>query len=145
MRYPNGVARKAYGNQESLFVTSSLDRSVHVFAIDGLSRQLHDLSSIEVSSAADNLAWGEDGFLYSGAQPKCFRFLLDALFASPSPSEAYRIDVEQGEARLLFAEERTDISATSSALAHRGHLFIGQIFGNGLLDCPLPEGPPSAR
>jgi sugar lactone lactonase YvrE len=63
--------------------------------------------------------------------------------AKRSPSTVYALQLPSGARETVFADDGSRISAASVAVLYQGMLYLGQIFEDFLLKCPLPPaGPP---
>lgn len=56
----------------------------------------------------------------------------------PSPSVVFRIDLETGTGKAIFADDGNRISAASTAMVYHDKLYISQVFDNYILDCNAP-------
>lgn len=56
-----------------------------------------------------------------------------------SPSVVYAINRKTGERKVLFSDDGTKISAASTALIYKGHLYISQVFDDFILKVALNE------
>jgi len=138
MRYANGIARAA----GRLFVAGLLDQEIFEFETDPASGRVGKLlRRIPVESGVDNLTWRESRSgerLIAAAHPSIFRFLRYLSDAShPSPSEVYEIDLTHDPVQVerIFSDNGKRISAVSTGLIYKQHLYLGQVFGRGVLDC----------
>jgi hypothetical protein len=61
-----------------------------------------------------------------------------------SPAQVLRVDPETGDASEIFTDPGTLISGSSVAARWRDRLLVGQIFGDGILDCRLAGAPEAA-
>jgi arylesterase / paraoxonase len=101
---------------------------------------LRKRDEIFIGSGADNIEVDADGNLWIGAHPKLL--LLNAVRDDPSaraPSQVVRVSRGRDGYRVdeVYLNAGEQISAASVAAVRGKRLLIGQIFGNGILDCVM--------
>lgn len=132
MRFPNGIA--ADEMRRKLYVSSSLSGEVLVYDLRSISdpaRQRIDLDAI-----ADNITLQGDGSLLVAAGSSGWRYLAHAMNASwRSPTEVWRVvpDPKTPVTTRIFHDSGAMVSAGSSAVCVKENLFIGQVFGVGVV------------
>jgi len=136
--YANGIAVSPAG--DTLFVAGLRDQGIHVYprnpgtgAIGARAR------FIPVGSGVDNLTWADARTLVVAAHPKLLALALHARDAARrAPSQIYRIDAATGASTLVYADDGATISAASTGLVWKDRLYMGQVFGRGIVACPRP-------
>lgn len=139
--FPNGINVSESGG--TLYVGSLLSRELLVYDRDPKSEALALRRRVPLESGADNVEVDAKGALWIGAHPKLFAVAAHVDDAgSPAPSQVLRAaprNAEEGdfsvEEVLLRTGER--FSAASVAARWRDRLLVGQIAGEGFLDCTL--------
>jgi len=136
--FPNGINVSHDGRM--VYVAGTTDRAVHVYDRDPASDALTFRDDIPIHSGGDNIEVDDAGELWIGAHPKLLAMARYA--ADPSavvPAQVLRISADGKTVEEVFLNDGQPLAAASVA-AHRGdRLLIGQIFGNGFLDCQLPS------
>jgi arylesterase/paraoxonase len=95
---------------------------------------------IYIGSGLDNIDVDEDGSLWLGAHPNLLA--LTAVRDDPkalSPSQAVRVSFVGDGAQIdeIFLDRGDRISGVSVAARYGKRLLLGQIFGDGILDCTM--------
>lgn len=149
MAYPNGIAVDR--RRERLFVADTVKKHVRVFRLAPDGSPAIELAPIPVGSGVDNLSWSEDGTtVYVASHPSLSRFLRHQRDVQevepdrrvrPSPSEVFAIRLGGSAPRVerIFADPGHRISAASVAVEVDEHLYLGQVFEQGVLRCRLPR------
>jgi arylesterase/paraoxonase len=134
--FANGLAVNAAGDR--VYVAGFGDQAIHEYPRNPDTGALEErLRAITVGSGVDNLTWADDHTLMVAAHPKLFAFLRHARNpASRSPSEVYAVDV--GDARVTRYPVDA-VSAASTAILYQGRLYLGQVFDDAVVACPLPS------
>ena len=136
LRFPNGVAVDGAGT--SVFVAELFRRRILRFTRTPTTGALRPRGDpIATHGYPDNLMWGDDGLLYVASHASIPRFLLHMSgVTARSPSLVEVIDTASGEiVRRLRSDE--DARATSTAIRRDGHLYLGQVYEGGILQCEL--------
>jgi sugar lactone lactonase YvrE len=97
------------------------------------------VETIQIDTAgADNFTVDEEGAVYV-ATHYSFGLLTDHAGDENalSPTQIFEI-LPNGEATLIYANKGEEISAGSVGTVVEDRLFIGQIFNDGILSCPIP-------
>lgn len=135
---PNGINVSADG--KTIYVASTTMQNVQIYdrAPDTGALQLRD--TVAVGSGLDNIEVDEVGDLWIGAHPNLLA--LTAMRDDPaalSPSQALRISLagDEPEIEEIYVDGGEQISGVSVAARSGNRLLIGQIFGNGILDCTI--------
>src|SRR5262249_21365647 len=139
--FPNGINVSADGR--TLYVAATTPRRVLVYDRDPATDILKKRSEIFLGSGPDNIEVDAQGNLWIGAHPKLLR--LGPHRDDPSalaPSQVLHVSGDgRGGYRVdeVYLNAGDQIAAASVAAVRGRRLLIGQIFGNGFLDCVLPE------
>lgn len=132
--YPNGINVSADGRR--LYVAGSTARALRIYERDPASESLRFLREIPLTSAPDNIEVAADGALWIGAHPKILKLLAHRSDPSlPSPSQVLRVEPESGDVREVYLDLGDQISGSTVAAVHGNRMLIGQILGDGILDC----------
>jgi arylesterase/paraoxonase len=135
--FPNGINVSPDGG--TIFVVTVTNRSVLVYDRDPDAETLTLKDEIFIETGGDNVEVDADGNLWIGSHPKLLAFVAHAedptklapgqvIRVSPDPKGGYRIDE-------VYLNAGDEIAGTSVAARRGQRLLIGQVFGNGILDC----------
>jgi len=141
--FPNGINVSRDGR--TLYVAAMTERRVRVYDRDPATETLTLRDNIFVGTAPDNLEVAADGALWIGAHPKLLRTV--AHLGDPaelSPAQVLRITPD-GAVKEIYLSRGEQLSASSVAAVRGRRLLIGQVAGNGFLDCLLPDDPSGER
>jgi sugar lactone lactonase YvrE len=96
------------------------------------------VETIHLNSGADNFTVDEEGAVYV-ATHHSYGLLLDHADDENalSPTQIFKI-LPNGESTLIYANQGEEISAGSVGAVVENRLFIGQIYNDGILSCPIP-------
>ena len=136
---PNGINVSPDGR--TVYVAATTPRSLLLYDRDPRSDVLRKRDEIFVGSGADNLEVDAGGNLWIGAHPKLL--LLNSLRDDPAaraPSQVLRVSRDSGggyRVDEVYMNAGDQIAAASVAAVRGSRLLIGQIFGNGILDCVM--------
>jgi arylesterase/paraoxonase len=135
---PNGINMSADGR--TIYVAATTPRSVLVYDRDPRTDALTKRDEIFLDSGPDNIEVDADGNLWIGAHPKLLK--INAVRDDPSavaPAQALRVSRDGSGYRVdeVYLNAGEQIAAASVAAVHGRRLLIGQIFGNGILDCTM--------
>lgn len=139
--YPNGINASPGG--ETVYVATVTPRELLVYDRDPDAERLRLRERVSIGSGGDNVEVDAEGALWIGAHPKLFAVAAHAEDPeSPAPSQVLRVGRREAgypvQEVMLRVGER--FSAASAAARWRDRLLVGQIFGEGVLDCTLaPE------
>lgn len=67
-------------------------------------------------------------------------FVLRLAWRVPAPAQVLRVSADGRTVDEVYLNDGQPIAAASVAARFANRLFIGQIFGNGFLDCEM-QGP----
>lgn len=135
---PNGINVSPDG--ETIYVASTTMQEVHIFDRDAATGGLQLRGGIPIDSGLDNIDVDEEGNLWIGAHPNLLA--TTALVDDPetrSPSQALRVSFRGDEADVdtVYLDDGEQLSGLSVAARSGDRLLLGQIFGNGILDCTM--------
>ncbi len=137
---PNGINVSRDGR--TLYVAAMTERRVRVYDRNPTTETLTPRETIFLGTAPDNIEIADDGGVWIGAHPKLLQTAAHAQDATKlSPSQVLRI-APDGSVAEIYLNDGTQLSGSSVAAVRGQRLLIGQIFGNGFLDCELPERRP---
>ena len=130
---PNGINVSSDGRK--LYLAETSPQHLLVYDRDPASETLALASTIPLGSAPDNIEIGENGDLWIGAHPKLIELVRSmGDHDRRAPSQALRVTA-QGEVEEVYLNAGDQISAVSVAAVRGKRLFLGQIVGDGILDC----------
>ena len=141
--FPNGINVSPDGR--TIYVAAVTWRSVLVYDRDPATDALVHRRDVPIGSGGDNIEVDADGALWIGSHPKLLAVPKHAAEAAAlSPSQVLRVSADARHVDEIYLSDGRPISAASVAARFGNRLLIGQIFGNGFLDCEM-EGDPGAR
>jgi arylesterase/paraoxonase len=135
--FPNGINVSRDGG--TLYVAATTPRRLYVYRRDPRNERLEPAAEVFLGSGADNIEIDARGDLWIGAHPNLIA--MAALLDDPaglSPSEVLRVSRDDtGGYRVeeIYLDDGREISASSVGAVRGDRLLIGQVFGNGFLDC----------
>jgi arylesterase/paraoxonase len=136
--FPNGVNVSPDGR--SLYLALVTPRSLRVYDRDPASERLSHRRDIFLGSGPDNIEIDASGGVWVAAHPQLLRVGRHGNDpAKLSPSQVLRIDPES-TVEEIYLNRGEEISAASVAAVSGSRLLIGQIFGDGFLDCEMGPG-----
>ncbi|MBW2278319.1 MAG: SMP-30/gluconolactonase/LRE family protein, partial [Deltaproteobacteria bacterium] len=134
---PNGINVSRDGGV--VYVTGSMTGMLHVYDRDPSSGALTPREEAFINTGGDNIEIDPAGNLWIAAHPKLFD--LTAHLSDPtlaSPSQVIRLSPKPGggyEITEVYLNVGDEMSGSSAAAVRGRRLLIGQIMGNGFLDC----------
>ena len=134
--FPNGINTSADGR--SLYLAETTLARLSIFDRDLDTGALALRREIDLGTGPDNIEVDASGQIWIGAHPK----LLDVAAhrddpATPAPAQVIRVSPTSGAVEEVYLNAGDQLSAASVATLHDGHLLIGQILDDGILDCQL--------
>ncbi len=126
--FPNGL----YNENDTLYVATSRHRALYKYEIQSNGNLLNRkvLSNI---NGFDNISSDEDELIIA-VHPDEIKFALLSLIPTTlSPSKTYSINKHTGISKLIFENDGTLISGSSTALVIGNDLYLSQIFGEYVL------------
>jgi arylesterase/paraoxonase len=136
--FPNGINVSPDGR--TVYVAAVTDRTVRAYDRNPATDILTFRTTIPIATGGDNIEVDDEGTLWIGAHPKLLavpRHMKDP--SSPSPSQILRVSADGQQVEEVYLNDGQPISAASVAARRGNRLLIGQIFGNGFLDCEMGE------
>jgi arylesterase/paraoxonase len=142
--FPNGINVSPDGR--AVYVAAVTWRSVLVYDRDPVTDRLTHRRDIPIASGGDNIEVDAQGQLWIGSHPKLLavpRHEADA--ANPAPSQVLRVSADGERVDEIYLNDGHPIAAASAAARFGNRLLIGQIFGNGFLDCVMEGREPERQ
>lgn len=134
--FPNGINVSSDGR--TVYVASTTGRSVLIYDRNPETDALTARDEIAVGSGVDNIEIDPDGALWIGSHPKLLEVPKHAADASvPAPAQVLRVSPDGSEVKEVYLDDGDEIAAASAAARYGTHLLIGQVFGQGFLDCEM--------
>jgi hypothetical protein len=128
LSYPNGL----YNENNKLYLATSRNTALYTYDVqpDGSLQNKFTLSTI---NGIDNIT-ANGNELIAAVHPDLIKFaLLSLLPENLSPSRTYSINKQTGEARMIFDDDGSTITGSSTAVVHGSSLYLGQVFGEFVL------------
>lgn len=141
--FPNGINVSADGRL--LYLALVTPRSLRLYDRDPVSERLTHRGDVFLGSGPDNIEIDATGAVWIAAHPQLLRIgRHGADPAARSPSQVFRIGSD-GAVEEVYLDRGEEISAASVAAVSGSRLLIGQIFGEGFLDCEMSPGAQGPR
>lgn len=137
LRYGNGVITNA--DTSRLYLAQVLGKSVTAYAL-GTDYALKKLWRADVGMGVDNLTLTAAGDILAAGHPRPLEFTKHARdLTHPSTSEVVKLSLSAGSSTTdtVFLDRGTLYSGASVAQIHGNRLFIGSVYGRGLLACQI--------
>jgi len=136
--FPNGINASPDGR--TVYVATTTPRRILVYDRDPRTDALAKRDEIFLGSGADNIEVDADGGLWVGAHPKLLQ--LNAVRDDPTalaPSQVLHVSRRGAGYQVdeVYLNRGEQIVGASVAAVRGRRLLIGQIFGNGILDCMM--------
>ena len=123
----------------SLYLALLTSRLLRIYDRDPASERLSVRRQIFLDSGPDNLEIDADGLIWIGSHPQILKILPHGEDPTKlSPSQVLRVD-PAGDVDEVYLNAGEQLSAASVAAVRGSRLLIGQIFGNGFLDCEMTQ------
>lgn len=136
LKSANGITLS--DDQQTLYVAEALGRKVKRFKRGKTIRDWQFVDMISLNTSVDNLEWGDDGQLLSGAHPKIFDLLAHfENAANISPSQVVSIDVNRSPMtyETLYMNDGSELSGSSVATMLDGEMLVGGVADTHFLRC----------
>lgn len=136
--FANGIAYREDGGTRFLYVASTRNRKIHVYTIDQEGLKQSERAALDLQTHPDNLEWLDESrsTLVVAAHSNLRRFLQASRSPRvPSPSEVWRVPIENGQPKRILADDGSLLSALSTGACVDGNLVLGQVFGPGIWRC----------
>lgn len=138
--FPNGVLVSPDGRH--LYVTATNERRLIAFSREDFTGNLEEIGSLSLPARLDNITMDAAGDLIIAGHPSLLKvnaFRADARL--PSPSAVFRVHLDAKGAPqsydTIYANDGHEIGASSSAAVWNGHLIIGSVLDDKVLECPM--------
>ncbi|HQV77453.1 MAG TPA: SMP-30/gluconolactonase/LRE family protein [Chitinophagales bacterium] len=126
--FPNGL----YNEGTTLYLATSRHYGLYTYEIqaNGLLKNKHKLNSI---NGMDNISvYGDE--LIIAVHPDEIKFALSAYFPNVlSPCKTYAINKKTGAERLIYANDGSQISGSSTAIVVDENLYLSQVFSGFIM------------
>jgi arylesterase / paraoxonase len=137
--FANGLALDSA--QRLLYVAAMLEKSVRVYDVKDPAHPAY-LRRIQLSAGPDNVKLASDGALWIAAHPKILTLKKHSEHhQEKAPSVIIRVKnpaAAAAQAEEVMVEPGPRLSAASVALPLGENLYLGTIYDNVVLRCPLP-------
>lgn len=126
-----------------VYVAETTGATVKTYSRDVIGGGLTLKNEFEMARGLDNIDVDDSGNLWIAGHPKLLK--LVARRSDPkalSPSQVSKVTVVGGipaSATTVYANLGEQVSGSSVGAVLGGHLYIGSIFGPGILDCALAK------
>lgn len=142
--FPNGINVSPDGR--TVYVAAVTWRSVLVYDRDPATDRLTHRRDLAIGSGGDNIEVDAEGQLWIGSHPKLLAVPRhEADPANPAPSQVLRVSADGEQVDEIYLNNGQPIAAASAAARFGNRLLIGQIFGDGFLDCEMEGGASGDR
>lgn len=135
-----GITAVTEGNREFLYLSDTMNNTVQKLEIhwDAQGNPSVELvETIDLNSSPDNFTVDEQGNVYVAAHHSFGLLLAHMADANTkSPTQVFKI-LPSDDYTLIYANKGEEISTGSVGAIVGDRLFIGQIFDDGILSCPL--------
>lgn len=143
IRFANGAifSKDPVAPDARLLVASMLGKSIRVYARDAATNDLTFEREVPLESGPDNITRDASGTVWVGAHPKLLSLkAMNDNRSKRAPAQVLRIRDITGAAPVIdevLMDDGAKIAAASVALFVEGHLYVGSVFDDRLLDCSL--------
>ena len=136
--YPNGIVISKDGSK--IYVTSTLDKSIHIFEPQTQTNQLKSLDYFPTAYPPDNIEINREGNLIVGCHPKLFSFMAYRKNGSKlSPSAIIEINKDDfKDQKTLYLNDGKEISGSSIGAPfysknNKQNLLVGSVYDSKVL------------
>jgi arylesterase/paraoxonase len=139
--FANGV--NVSPNRAFLYVAETTRGTVKTYSRDVISGTLTLQNEFDVARGVDNIDVDQNGDLWVASHPKVFK--LVARGSDPtalSPSRITKVTLSGGipaSTVPVYINLGEQVSGSSVGVTFAGHLYIGSVYGPGVLDCSLAK------
>lgn len=131
--YANGLLLQ---DKHYLYTTTTRQGKVFRYVLE-YNGNLLDRQKVGKMNGGDNIRFDDDD-LIGTAHVRILKFAKHFKKAhKKAPSVVYRINPETQERTVLYANDGEQISAASTAVVYKNHLYIGQVFESYIVQVPL--------
>ena len=128
-------------DRSHIYVAETTGGVVKTYSRDAIGGTLTLQSELAVARGPDNIDVDESGNLWVASHPKIFKLVARGSDPSAlSPSQISKVTVAGGipvSAATIYANLGEEVSGSSVGVTFAGHLYIGTVYGPGVLDCAL--------
>jgi len=136
LKSANGINVSA--DMETVYISEVTGKRISVYARDMDTNKLTRVKRLNVDTLPDNIERAPDGMLYISGHTKVFDYLKHV--ENPdhiAVSHVVRIDPISGETKDILISIDGSYNAGSVGAVTKERLFVGSVFENGILSCPL--------
>ena len=137
--YANGI--NISNNGEILYLCSTTERSLYIYARDIGTGKLILREKIKVDTGVDNIEIDDRGDLWIGAHPQLLKFIQHAADLSTiSPSQVLHLSARAAggyDVEEVYLNTGEEISGSSVAAVRNKRMLIGAVLDPKFLDCQL--------
>lgn len=136
IRYANGLALTKDGNR--LFVAETAGGNLLEYDRDPANGYLNYSRRIKMDAGVDNINIDEEGILWIGAHPRPLalaRHRRDK--ANFAPSKVFSYDPAIDELSIIYSDDGSSLSGSSSAARMQSKLLIGALYEEKFLICDM--------
>jgi hypothetical protein len=120
------------------FVSAALENKLYSFDFDG--KKVSNKKVLAKINGPDNIRLYKDKLIVA-AHYKAMAFIKHVNSKEKySPSTVYSIDQKHGNLKLLYSNDGSIISGSSTAVIYKERLFINQIFEPWIIEIPISPG-----
>jgi hypothetical protein len=137
--FGNGILYRKAANKDYLYRAATTPEKIYKYEIiqNAGETELKEVKVFSFDTGPDNLEEDEEGNIYFAAHKSIFRFLKHKDDPNyPSPSQVFMMDKNENT-KELYANDGTEIPASSTGLKYKNKLYISQVFNPFILSCPL--------
>jgi hypothetical protein len=130
LAYANGI----HAESDHVLVAATQKGDLAWYKRNAQTGQLTFVKDVAHIKGMDNIAMLNNHQLLVAVHPNSLKFLKHKKSAANhSPGIVYLVDTQQQKATPVYANDGSQISANSVALAYGGRIYIGQVFEDYLL------------
>lgn len=137
--FGNGILHRKVGDKEFVYRAATTPEEIYKYELINQNNkpELKEIKVIKIGSGPDNLEEDEKGDIYLAAHKSIFRFLKHKDNPDyPSPSQIFVLD-KNDNIKEIYANDGTEIPASSTGLRYKNRLLISQVFNPYILSCPI--------
>lgn len=136
LKSANGINVSADGQQ--VYISEVTGKRISVYDRDMSTNMLTRVKGLKVNTLPDNVERGPNGMLYTGGHTKIFDYLDHAAGGDKiAVTHVVRIDPETGETKDVLVNIDGTYQAGTVGAVTDNRLFVGSVFEDGILSCPL--------
>ena len=126
--FPNGLSNE----NNILYLATSRNHALFTYDIQNNGTLLNK-STLSTINGMDNISINNDELIIA-VHPDEIKFALLSYFPTAlSPCKTYSINKHTGESKIIFSDDGTMISGSSTALVIGNDLYLSQVFGEFIL------------